>query len=344
MTLVNARAFFDTLNHDYVAVHRTKEELFWTTYMGTSSDDEGFTRAERAFKDFVSDPARLAATREQLAHVEAQPPGAERNLLLHGLRGWQALFEANVIESDEGRRLMHELVEAESALFAKRRTFVPTHVNERGEVEDATLASLATNLATNPVEERRRSSFDAFRGIEQWALDNGFLELVRLRNRFARALGYRDFFEMKLRKSERMTTDGLFVILDDFLERTDAANARTLAALRSQHGDAAVLPWNLRFFTTGDIVRRMDPYLTFAPALRRWVESFRAPRHRFPWSHAAARPAGPRRQVPERLLSRAGAGVGERTGRMDSGPDQFHVGGQTRSGRERHARHRHAVP
>ncbi len=275
MTLANARAFFDALNLEYVAIHQTKEDLFWTTYMGTSADDEGFTRAERAFKDFVSDPARLRATREQLTQVEALPPDALRNMVRHGLQGWQALFEANVIESDEGRQLMHALVDAEAALFAKRRTFVPTHVNERGEVEDATLASLATNLATNPVEERRRASFDAFRGLEQWALDNGFLDLVRLRNRFARALGYPDFFEMKLRKNERMTTAQLFAVLDDFIQRTDAANARTLTDLRARHGDAAVLPWNLRIFTTGDIVRRMDPYLTFAPALRRWVESFR---------------------------------------------------------------------
>ncbi len=275
MTLANARTFFDSLNLEYVAVHQAKEELFWTTYMGTSSDDEGFTRAELAFKDFVSSPDRLTATRAQVAQVEALPASAERDLVLHGLRGWQALFEANAIESDEGRQLMHALVDAEAALFAKRRTFVPTHVNERGEVEDATLASLATNLATNPVEDRRRSSFDAFRGIEQWALDNGFLDLVRLRNRFARALGYPNFFDMKLRKNERMTTGDLFAILDDFIHRTDTANARTLADLRAQHGETAVLPWNLRFFTTGDIVRRMDPYLTFAPALRRWVESFR---------------------------------------------------------------------
>ena len=275
MTLANARAFFNALNQDYVSVHQAKEELFWTTYMGTSSDDEGYARAERAFKDFVSDPGRLRATREQIGLVEGLPDGAGKDLLLHGLRGWQALFEANVIESDEGRRLMHELVEAETTLFAKRRTFVPTHVNERGEVEDATLASLATNLATNPIEERRRSSFDAFRGIEQWALDNGFLDLVRLRNRYARALGFSNFFEMKLRKNERMTVPQLFAVLDDFIQRTDAANARTLADLRARHGDVAVLPWNLRFFTTGDIVRRIDPYLTFAPALRRWVESFR---------------------------------------------------------------------
>ncbi len=84
---------------------------------------------------------------------------------------------------------------------------------------------LATNLATNRVEARRRSSFDALRGIEQWVLDHGFLELVVLRNRFARALGYDNFFDLKVQKTERLETTALMRILDDFVKRTD----------RSQH-------------------------------------------------------------------------------------------------------------
>jgi hypothetical protein len=271
----DARAFFDALNHEYSAVHKAKEDLFWTTYMGTSHDDAGFARAERAFKDFVSDPSKLAATRAHLSRVAALPPAPERDALLHGLRGWQALFEANVIEGDDARRLMHELVEAEAALFARNREHRPQHVNEQGEVEVATLGALATNQATNPVEDRRRSSFDALRGIEQWVLENGFLDLVRLRNRFARAQGYDNFFELKLRKTERMTPARLRQILDDFVARIESANARTLAGLVAQHGESARRPWNLRFLSTGDVVRKMDPYLSFGPALRRWVESFR---------------------------------------------------------------------
>jgi hypothetical protein len=275
MALADARAFFDTLNHAYVAVHKAKEDLFWTTYMGTSHDDAGFAKVERAYKDFVSDPSRLEATRAHADHLAGLAAESERDALLHGLRGWQALFEAHVIENDEARRLMHEIVEAETALFAQRRAFVPTHVNAHGEVEDATLGALATNLTTNPVEAHRRTSFEALRRIEQWTLDHGFLDIVMLRNRFARALGYADFFEMKLRKNERMTTSGLFTILDDFIRHTETANARTLDELRARHGQDAVRSWNLRYFTGGDIVRRMDAYLPFAPALRRWIESFR---------------------------------------------------------------------
>ena len=270
----HARAFFDHLNHAYIAVHKAKEDLFWATYMAISDDRAGFTRAENAYKDFISDPAHLQATRDHLARLQTLPASAARDALVHGLNGWRALFEANIIDNDEGRTLMRAIVEAESALFANKRELQPRHINERGESEVATLSMLATNQSTNPVEERRRSSFDGFREIERWVLANGFLDLVKLRNRFARALGFDNYFDFKLLKNERMTPDQLWRILDDFVARTAATNANSLAALEAKHGAHALEPWNLRFFAAGDVVRRMDEYMPFAQALRRWVQSF----------------------------------------------------------------------
>jgi oligoendopeptidase F len=271
-----ARAFFDELNHSYAAVHRTKEDLFWAVYMAlASSDDAAFARAETTFKEFVSDPAKLRVAREHVVRLETLPSSAERDALLHGLRGWVAVFEANIVDDPQGKDLQRQIIEAEAELFAKRRSFEPKHINERGQWETATLGSLATNLSVNPVEERRKSSFDAFRAIERWVLDNGFLDIVRLRNRFARALGYGNFFAYKSVKGERMSQETLAAILDDFLARTEAANTASLEAAAARHGRSAVEPWNLRFFASGDVTRRFDPYLPFSLALRRWVESFR---------------------------------------------------------------------
>lgn len=270
--MTTARQFFDQLNADYLAIHKIKEDLFWTTRMGTSDDQAAFARAEQDYKDFVSDPARLEATRAQLATLDraAEPE------LVHGLEGWRALFEANIVDNDQGRALMRQLVDAEATLYAAMKTDLkPVHVNERGEREVASLAMLAANAATHPDEAARRSSYDGFAQIERWVLENGFLDLVRLRNRFARALGFADYFELKLQKNERMTSAQLFAILDDFVARTEGANRRALDALVARHGKQALAPWNIRFFSAGDVTRRMDPYLPFGPALRRWVESFR---------------------------------------------------------------------
>jgi Peptidase family M3 len=67
----------------------------------------------------------------------------------------------------------------------------------------------------------------------------------------------------------------LTAILDDFLVRTEAANSRTLAHLSATHGAQALAPWNLRFHASGDVTRRLDEYMPFALALRRWITSFR---------------------------------------------------------------------
>jgi Zn-dependent oligopeptidase len=243
--------------------------------MAISDDHAGFARAEQEFKAFVADPAKLAATRQHAAAVEAAPPGSERDALLHGLKGWLALFEANIIEDERAAALMAELIEAEAALFAKRQTLALFHLNEAGEREEATLAMLATNQAMNPREERRRSSHDAFQELERWVLEHGYLRIVSLRNRLAQALGYRDFFDYKTRKHERIAPDELFAVIDDFLARTAEANERGLAGLQAQYGEGALQPWNIRFHMDGDVVRHMDPYLPFAQGLRRWVDSFR---------------------------------------------------------------------
>ena len=80
--------------------------------------------------------------------------------------------------------------------------------------------------------------------LEQWVLEHGYLEIVALRNRLARALGYRDYFDYKVRKHDRMSPGDLFAMLDEFLSRTGDANRRGLDALKAQYGEAAVRPWN----------------------------------------------------------------------------------------------------
>jgi len=271
----STRNFFVRLNRDYLEVHKAKENLFWDTYMAVSDDQAGFARAEQAFKAFIADPARLAEVRAHLAELEKAPEGEGKRALQHGLTGWLALFECNIIDNDTARRHMHDLIELESALFSRRRDYVMTHVNEQGEREEASLGTLSTNMGTNPDEAARRSSHDALLGLERWVLDNGFLDIVRKRNQLAQALGHANYFDYKVRKNEQMSAAELFAILDDFEVRTREANQRTLAKLAAEKGAEALKPYNLRFHMSGDVTRQLDPYLPFAKGLERWVESFR---------------------------------------------------------------------
>lgn len=269
------RDLFNRLNTEYSTVHKTKEDLFWSTYMATSNDDAGFARAEEAYKNFISDPVRLAEVRVALTSLPAPDPDEAARALRHGLQGWLSLFECNIIDSDEARALMAELIQLEAELFAKRRDLKLEHIGESGQVEAATLSTLSTNMATNPVESARKSSHDAMMSLEHWALANGLLEIVKKRNAFARAQGFENYFDFKVQKNEGMTVAQLFVILDDFEQRTRIATSRALSELAQTHGDDVIRPWNLRYHISGDVTRQLDPYFSFAKGLQRWVESFR---------------------------------------------------------------------
>ncbi len=263
-----ARNYLNQLNADYLQVHRRKEDLFWSTYMGTSDDQAGFTAAEQAYKAFCANPARLPELREMLARAEEAD-------LKRGLGGWIAFFECNVIEDPAAAALMDELVAAEAALFARRRELKLSLLDEQGQQVAGSLPAASTSLAASPSEAVRQSALAMFHTLERWVVGNGFLEVVAIRNRFARTMGYRDYFDYKVRKNEQMSPEQLFAVLDDFIARTEQRVQQSLAELKSAKGEAALLPHNLRYFVSGDVTRQLDPYVPFSRALKDWVESFR---------------------------------------------------------------------
>ncbi|WP_413731135.1 M3 family metallopeptidase [Sodalis sp. RH20] len=272
-----AVAYFNALNRDYLAVHQTKEDLFWQHYMAIGGEDvaDRFAAAEQAYKRFIAAPARPAEIRRHIAALEQLPPGRERDDTLHGLRGWLRFFDCNVIEDARAQTLMDDLIAAENDLYARRKTLALTHINDKGERVAASLGELMTNQANNADESARQSSQQALRELEQWLLHNGFPALVRLRNRFARQMGYRNYFDYKVNKTERMTPEQLFAILDRFERETREGNLRSLRQLAAVKGENALQPWNIRYRTAGDVTRQLDPYLPFAESLGRWVDSFK---------------------------------------------------------------------
>jgi oligoendopeptidase F len=271
---MNPQQYFEQLNREYLDVYTPKEAWFWTNYMGTTDDHAAFAAAETAYKSFIANPGRLGELRAQIAAAQAQPPSEARERLLHGLRGWLGFFETNAIESEEGRRMEAGLVEDDTALFAKRKDVTLYYENDKGErVEGSTLV-LSTNLVSSDSERVRRTSHDALLGLERWVANNGYVDMVKRRNAFARALGYRNYFDYEVNVSERMTPEALFAVLDEFEKQTRAAQQRGFEELKRRRGTAAVAPHNVKYYTRGDTAQRMDPYLPFKRSLRRWVESF----------------------------------------------------------------------
>jgi oligoendopeptidase F len=268
-----AKQYFDLLNSEYLAVHREKEDLFWSTYMATSDKTDDFTASEKRWTDFISNAARIGEIKAYLNEL-SDNNDADNLDVQHGLKGWLALFESNALESKVEQKLKAELINAEAILFEKKKNHLMTFIDENGVQVEASSPALAANLRASDNEKVRASSHQAFLDLEQWVLSNGFIALVKLRNQFASALGYDNFFDYSVVKTEHMTTDELFTILNDFEKQTRDTNISSIKTLAAEKGEDAIKPHNFYFSFAGDATRALDPYMPFSRSLRAWVESF----------------------------------------------------------------------
>ncbi|MHC4959407.1 MAG: M3 family metallopeptidase [Planctomycetota bacterium] len=263
--------FCDRLNHDYERIHTAKEDAFWTAYMGLAEDADAaradLDEKEKTLKAFLNDPKNLEAVRTQLETAEGDTREA--------LQGWERTFAANVIDSAAGRELAAQLVDAEGAL-ARARGSMKLGYTLDGEFHEANSIKLGTMLSADKDAARRKAAWEGLKAIEDFVLDNGFLEIVKMRNRLGRMMGAEDYYDWRVRCVEGLSKRQIFDLLDELEEKTSVRAEASLKELKAEKGDDAILPWNLRFATTGDITNEQDPYFPFAQSFERWGRSFAA--------------------------------------------------------------------
>lgn len=265
-------SLLSTLNTRYIELHRAKEEAFWAQMMRLASFTPGdFEKKEISLKDFSSDPENLRLVRRELERTDL---GDEERV---ALGGWERFFAVNTIESEEARALFHELVEMEGELDRRRRAMPLGYVSpETGEFVPASSVGLSLIISTSPDEAMRKSAWEGMRSIEPYVLENGFIDIVRQRNRLARALGYGDYYDYKVTISEGFDKKKLFELLDELEEGTREACRIAMERLVGEKGPDAIQPWNFEYVTGGDAAAKSDPYFRFEGAIDVWGRTFAA--------------------------------------------------------------------
>ena len=262
-----------SLQDEFVQLHSTKEDLFWSAKMGMVDDTEAaqkaLSAAEIGMNRFLQNPDALRHLRDLQAHGEGT--AAQRRVL----GGWLALFAANCIESPEARALSEEIVVLEGELQRVRGGMKLGFIDPAtGAFEAAGSNKLALMLRNDADPSRRRAAYEGLRSIETFVLENGFLDVVRKRNQLGRMLGHADYYAWRVHTVERMTKDELFGALDDLAARTAERSRAELASFAQRHGDGALDPWNFLFHRAGKLAAALDPYFGIGPAVRRWGRSF----------------------------------------------------------------------
>lgn len=100
-------------------------------------------------------------------------------------------------------------------------------------------------MKTHGDERVRKACYEGLRSIGD-AVSPGLVEVVKMRNRLAKALGFADFYEMKVQQAEGFGKAELFSILDGLEERTRALMHGARAAVAAEKGAAALEPFNVR--------------------------------------------------------------------------------------------------
>jgi len=275
--------YLSHLNHSYEQLHTTKEDAFWIAYMGLDADADAarqtLNEKEIALQRFIQSPEKLAEARGKLAEAEAartNPEGAAERASedeLIALQGWVATLEANVIESAEARAQSENIIDLEGQLAKARNSMKLGYQGTDGFVESSSVR-LGVMLRGEPDEALRKAAWEGLRSIETHVLENGFLEVVKQRNRLGRMLGGEDFYDARVKRVEGMSKAQIFALLDELEELTRDAAQRGVEELKARGGSAT--PWNMQYEVAGDVTSAEDPYFPFAQSFDRWGRSFAA--------------------------------------------------------------------
>ena len=260
------------LNRDYLQAHFDKEDAFWKDKMGLAARVPGaFEKMENRLQAWVTDAARLPALRTELARADLAPDDRV------GLQGWLRFFEVHAMENPQAKALAVRIVEMEGRLQEARGAMKLGYIDPKnGEAVPASSVRLGLMVRTSPDEALRKAAHRGLQSIEREVLAQGFLDIVRERNRLGRMLGYEDYYDYKVSRNEGFSKRTLFGILGDLEERTRAACRASIDALAKERGPSAREAWNLLYLTAGDVTAQMDPYFGFGAALGRWARSFTA--------------------------------------------------------------------
>jgi oligoendopeptidase F len=268
-----AASFIDRINNDYEGLHKSFEQQFWGTKMALASKDystEELTRTKREMEDFLASEEKLATTRQLLADGGL----SDRDAMT--LKLFERTFGCYIMESAEAREFRLEATKIEGDLESSRNNMaLGAELPGQGYVEMSSVG-LRSKMSVDSNEEVRKACWESLRGIGDFVLANGFIELVKARNAMAKALGYEDYYDYKVTQAEGFGKRDLFDILDKLEEDTRPLMEQARKDLQAIKGESALEPWNTGYLVAGDVTSKLDPYFPFEKSVEAWGRSFSA--------------------------------------------------------------------
>lgn len=177
---------------------------------------------------------------------------------------------------DEAKLIREETARLESNLEMARNRMILGYTDETGKFVESSSVGLRNKVGTDANESTRKACYEALCSIGRFVLDNGFLKIIKLRNKLAKALGFEDYYEYKLVNAEGFGKSTLFDMLDGLEQGTRPVMLKARENFAQKYGEDGLNPWNMSFKMRGSIVVKMDPYFPFSKAVERFARSYSA--------------------------------------------------------------------
>ena len=262
------QGFIDEVNDTYLEVHRSFEENFWATKMnlkGNSTDALASTK--NALDAFLNSPETLQKARELIKS------GGANEEQLKVLKVIERTIGCYLIEDADAVKLKEDVTKLEGELSAARNKMKLGYTVD-GTFKEASSVALRNTMRTNDNEATRKACYEGLRSIGPFVLKEGFCDIIKGRNKLAKALGYVDFYDLKVSQAEGFDKKTLFEMLTPLEEQTRPIALAARKRLAEAKGDSALEPWNMSYAMAGDLTKKQDPYFPFANAVRVWGQSF----------------------------------------------------------------------
>lgn len=263
----NTIHILEQLNKEYLDIHRKYEEYYWVSYMWDKSNDTEFQAAKSEWNKFREN-------REKLKIVKNTLENETNEELKTRLNHWKHFFE--LYQVPENIVTLREKITAlENTIHVKRAEMKTGYVDPKtGLYCQIPENKLSFMIATEEDEELRKACFIWKEEAAKVVLEE-YVELVWLRDEYAKNLGYRNFYHYKARIEEQMEETEIFSIFDELYKTLSPFYMTRLEELKKTKLNLCT-PWNLAYGISGDFVREEDQYFPLETIIDTWWKSFSA--------------------------------------------------------------------